>query len=76
MQDLGNDDVLRKKDKFYRIVLKWNDYNTILVDGCIDLLVYYDEKEIGYVGSDKTIFDHTIESLRIHSPPLAAQTLL
>lgn len=34
--------------------------NIILVDGCIDLLVYYDERKIGYRGMNKTNFNHKI----------------
>ena len=34
--------------------------NIILADGCIDLLVYYDERAIGYSGCDKTNFTHKI----------------
>jgi len=35
--------------------------NIILADGCIDLLVHYDKKIIGYSGLVKTNFNHTID---------------
>jgi AraC-like DNA-binding protein len=34
--------------------------NTIVVDGCIDLVIDYDNKQIGYAGMSKTVFDDVI----------------